>query len=189
MNKSEVKIYPHLYPKPIALIGAVVNEKPNFLTIGDVMTSGYQKPRFIISSGKNHYTNKGIIDNKAFSVNIPSTNDLIKTDYCGLVSGLKEDKSEIFEVYYGNKVKSAPLIREFPINHACILIKTIDFGDTHYLFIGEIMETYINDSCLDKKKLNIEKLSPISYCSSDNDYRRIGEIIGKGYREGKSFER
>lgn len=188
MNKIESKIYPHLYPKPIVLIGALVEGKPNFFTMADLTTSGYQKSRIILSSGKIHHTNEGIIKNKTFSVNIPSVSHIEKTDYCGMVSGAKEDKSRVFEVFYGNQIDTAPLIIEFPINHACKLVKTIDFGDTHYIFIGEIIETYVTEECLGKRKVDIENLAPISYCTVDNQYRGLGAVIGRGYNVGRSLK-
>ncbi|MBW2337386.1 MAG: hypothetical protein JRF47_11630 [Deltaproteobacteria bacterium] len=47
---------------------------------------------------KPHYTNPGIRKNKAFSVNIPSENLVVETDYAGLVSGKKTDKSDLFDM-------------------------------------------------------------------------------------------
>jgi flavin reductase (DIM6/NTAB) family NADH-FMN oxidoreductase RutF len=32
----------------------------------------------------------------------------------------------------------APMIGEVPITHACKLVKNLNFGETHYLFIGEL---------------------------------------------------
>jgi flavin reductase (DIM6/NTAB) family NADH-FMN oxidoreductase RutF len=181
-------MYPHLYPKPVALIGSLAEGKPNFLTMSDIMTSGYQIPRFILSSGKNHHTNKGIIKNEAFSVNVPSTSHLKETDFCGIYTGKKEDKSKIFEIFYGNKIKTAPFIKKFPINHACKLVKTIDFGDTHYIFVGEIIETYVHDDYLVDDKVNVDKLEPISYCKIDRQYRTLGERIGQAYKVGRLFK-
>ena len=91
--------YPYLLPKPVALVGALVDGKPNFLTIADISTTGYKTPRFVVSSGKAHYTNKGIIENKAFSVNIPSENMVAVVDYCGMKSGKNEDKSRYLKFF------------------------------------------------------------------------------------------
>jgi flavin reductase (DIM6/NTAB) family NADH-FMN oxidoreductase RutF len=38
-----------------------------------------------------------------------------KTDYCGIVSGKRIDKSYIFETYYGN-LKPAPITKECPLS-------------------------------------------------------------------------
>jgi flavin reductase (DIM6/NTAB) family NADH-FMN oxidoreductase RutF len=51
----------------------MVDGKPNFLTIAHIGIVNHAKPYLIsVSLGKVHYTNAGIKENKAFSVNIPS---------------------------------------------------------------------------------------------------------------------
>ena len=59
-----------LYPMPTTLIGALVNGKPNYVTIAHVgiMDMGSVS----LGMNKNHYTNQGIKENKTFSVNMPS---------------------------------------------------------------------------------------------------------------------
>ncbi|MFX1388462.1 MAG: flavin reductase family protein [Promethearchaeota archaeon] len=183
-----IKSSPYLIPKPVALIGALVDNKPNFFTVADICTSGYNPPRFIISSGKTHYTNKGIIENKAFSVNIPSHKLIVETDYCGIISGKKINKGNIFEVFYGEEIKTLPMIKKAPITHACKLVKIIDFKETHYLFIGEIVESYVAEDCLKGSIPNIEKVSPFTWFY-DNYYRKVGEILGKAYKIGKEFQK
>ncbi len=184
----KMRRYPYLLPKPVAIVGALVDGKPNFLTIADISTTGYKIPRFVVSSGKAHYTNKGIIQNKAFSVNIPSENMVAVVDYCGMKSGNNEDKSTIFEVFYGKELESAPMIMEAPITHACRLVKTVDFGDTHYLFIGEILETFVNEEVLTEKIPDIKKVLPFSY-HSDHNYWTVGSILAQSYNIGKKYKK
>ena len=43
-----------------------------------------------------------------------------ETDYCGLVSGRKTDKSNIFNVFYG-ELETAPMIMECPVSIECKL--------------------------------------------------------------------
>jgi flavin reductase (DIM6/NTAB) family NADH-FMN oxidoreductase RutF len=59
-----------LYPMPTTLVGALVNGKPNYVTIAHV---GIMDSTSVsLGMNKNHYTNQGIKENKTFSVNIPS---------------------------------------------------------------------------------------------------------------------
>ena len=77
-----------LYPTPTVIVGAVVDGKPNFITIAHIGIVNHAKPHLIsISMGKVHYTNAGIRENKEFSVNIPSEKLVVETDYVGMVSG------------------------------------------------------------------------------------------------------
>lgn len=182
---KKIRTTPYLMPKPVALIGALVEGKPNFFTVADLCTTAYK--RFVISSGKSHYTNKGILENEAFSVNIPSNHMIEKTDYCGIKSGNKINKSNLFDVFYGDILKKVPMIKGAPITHACKLVKTVDFGDTHFLFIGEVMETYGYEAYLKDNIPSLEEIKPFIWYS-DNYYRNIGEKIGQAYNIGRNIK-
>ena len=95
---------------PVSLVGAHVDGKPNFLAVAWFTMVSYKPPRIAIALGKGHYTNPGIKENKTFSVCLPSEDMAEITDYCGIVSGNKTDKSEIFDLFYG-ELKTAPMIR------------------------------------------------------------------------------
>jgi flavin reductase (DIM6/NTAB) family NADH-FMN oxidoreductase RutF len=185
---KKVNRFPYLLPKPVVLVGALVDGKPNFLTIADICPTARRIPRFVISSNKRHYSNKGIIENETFSVNIPSYEMVAKTDYCGMESGYEVDKSKVFNVFYGEELKTAPMIKEAPITHACKLVKTVDFGDTHYLFIGEIIETFIAEKCLsvEDRPPDIKKVKPIAFYY---DYWKLGERLAQSYEVGKGWDK
>lgn len=65
-----------------------------------------------------------------FSVNILNSGNLIKTDYVGMVSGYKKDKSKVFEYFVGD-LETAPMIDEFPVNMECEVhdIKRVGMND------------------------------------------------------------
>ena len=105
---------------PSVIVGALVNGKENYITLGQCSGLSMNPPMMYISINKAHYTNDGIKENGYFSVNIPSENMVIETDYAGIVSGKKTDKSELFEVFHG-QVKNAPMIKECPLNMECRL--------------------------------------------------------------------
>ena len=185
MAKQKIRNHPYLL-KPVVIVGALVDEKPNFFTIADITSSGYKIPRFIVSSGKAHYTNMGILKNRSFSINLPSEQLVKETDFCGIKSGRKLNKSVVFDVFYGEEISTAPLIREAPINYACKLVKTVDFGDTHYIFIGEIVETYVDGDIIEGSGLNLGKINPFLYFY-DNNYWKVGEVLAKAYKIGKDY--
>jgi flavin reductase (DIM6/NTAB) family NADH-FMN oxidoreductase RutF len=62
-------------------------------------------------------TATGIRENQTFSVNIPSVDIVKETDYCGLVSGKNQDKSQVFECF----IKLGGLM-----NILCIISSTQD---------------------------------------------------------------
>ena len=181
---------PLIFPIPIILAGALVKGKPNFETLGDVGIMGIKPPIIYISSGVDHYTNIGILEHKTFSVNIPSTSLLIKTDYCGVVSGHNTDKSQLFDVFFG-ELETVPMIKECPVNLECKVIK--EFSILHrQIFIGDVVQTYVNkdlviESKSRKQLVDMTMLDPIIY-ALDNQYYNIGKPIGVGYQESKKLK-
>ena len=177
---------PLVYPVPIILVGANVNGKPNYATLGDCGIMGINPPLVYISSGQKHYTNQGILENGTYSVNFPSTDLLAVTDYCGIVSGSEVDKSALFETFYG------AMIRECPVNLECRVIK--EFSIQHrQIFVGEVVQAHVDEEFVIEREgrqviAEMTQLDPIIY-ALDNRYYCIGEPIGTGYNEGKDFQR
>ena len=177
-----------LYPTPTVLVGAMVDGKPNFITIAHIGIVNHARPYLIsLSSAKVHYTNAGIKENKAFSVNIPSENLVVETDYAGIVSGKKTDKSDLFEIFHG-KLENAPMIKECPLNMECRLYDIYD-TPTHDLIIGEIVETYADESVLTEGKIDLAKLKPLLFDMSSIKYWSVGEVVADCWKVGKQLKR
>jgi flavin reductase (DIM6/NTAB) family NADH-FMN oxidoreductase RutF len=79
----------------------LVEGRPNFLAVAWVSRVNAKPPLLAIALNKHHFTVEGIRENRTFSVNFPKSDMLEETDYCGLVSGRKVDKSKLFEIFYG----------------------------------------------------------------------------------------
>ena len=173
-------------PMPVCLVGANVGGKPNFEAIAWFSFVDYNPYCIGVSSEKSHFTNKGIVQNKTFSVNMPSSELVAATDYCGITSGEKIDKSKIFDVFYGD-LKTAPMINECPANVECKLIHTINLSHTD-LFIGEIANIYIDEECLRAGKPDLKRLNPLILEDIVGDYWSLGEKVAKAFVIGKKFE-
>ncbi len=188
--KVKIGSIPYIYPVPIVLVGANVNGKPNFETIGDVGLMGIKPPIVFVSSGADHYTNQGILENGTFSINLPTTEILPVVDYCGQVSGRVEDKGALFEVFYGD-LGTAPLIAACPVNLECRVIK--EFSIQHrQVFVGEVAQTHVDEAMISegenrKQIADLLALDPILY-ALDNRYYRVGAVIGVGYREAQRLK-
>ena len=186
MEKVKIGAKTFLYPMPTTLVGANVNEKPNFLTIAYCGIVHHEPAMIAVTLGKKHHTNTGIKQNGTFSVNIPSQEMTVITDYCGIVSGKQVDKSVLFETFYG-ELKTAPMIRECPINLECKLTQTLDFGGMNEIFIGEIVQAYAESKYLTAGLPDIKKVSPIVFSMHDNNYWKVGEHLGKAWKIGMDF--
>ncbi|MCT8977680.1 flavin reductase family protein [Clostridium sp. CX1] len=163
-------------PYIAVLAGSIVNGKPNYATIGAYGVVS-QKPVLYISLKNSHCTTAGVVENGFFSVNIPSSENIEKTDYCGTVSGNKVDKSKIFESFY-DEVGNAPMIKECPVNYLCKVIQTIPMFD-FTMFIGEIVAAYANEDCLENGRPDALKVKPTVLM--DSGYfdlkNRVGSIF------------
>ena len=184
MAKVQVGRKIFLYPMPTTLVGANVGNKPNYITIAHVGIMGVASVS--ISMRRTHYTNFGIKENSTFSVNIPSTRMVKETDYCGLVSGKNANKGILFQTFYG-KLKTAPMVKECYVNMECKLNQTIEFPE-HDIFIGEVVETYCDEHCLDEGVIDMAKVDPILFAMGDKSYWRLGEQFAKAWDVGKALK-
>lgn len=164
-----------LSPLPVVLVGAMVNDQPNYLVIGYI--SPFDFGRYVFFSlYKKRYTRTGIHENRTFSVNIPSVDLLAKTNICGSKSGRKFDKGTLFDTFYG-ELKTAPMIRQCPINMECKVTEILNY-DPNDGIIGRVVKSYVNPQCLTDGKLDMRKVHPILWAiGGDNNYYQLGERL------------
>ena len=174
-----------LYPMPMVLVGAVVKEKANFMAVAWVSRVNAKPPLFAVAIGP-HHTNRGIEENKQFSINIPDVSLIEKTDYCGLVSGGKTDKSTLFKVFFG-ELDHAPLIDECPVCMSCSLFDTVKLP-SNTLYIGEPQDVFTEEKYMTNDKVDIKKVNPFTLTMPDNNYWSLGENLGKAWTIGKSLK-
>jgi flavin reductase (DIM6/NTAB) family NADH-FMN oxidoreductase RutF len=177
-----------IYPMPATLVGANVNGKSNFMAVAWCGIANSEPPMISVALRHNRYTLKGIRDKLTFSVNIPSRDLVEETDYCGITSGSKVNKTEVchFKVFYG-KLSDAPLIEQCPINLECKVVHILDLG-SHVLVIGRIEETYVSENCLTEGKPDVNKIEPFAYITQTQQYQALGEVVAKAFSIGKELK-
>lgn len=176
-----------IYPTPILVVGTFnTGGKPNAMTVawGGICCSS--PPCVAISIRKATYTYSNIVQQGAFTVNIPSEKQARYADYFGMVSGKKTDK---FDVSGLTPVKStlvnAPYIEEFPFALECKVIHQFEIG-LHTQFIGEILDIKAEEKMLDEKgMLDIEKVMPFFYAPEANTYYGMGKSLGEAFSIGQ----
>jgi len=183
MEKRRLGPEPLILPMPALVVGAHVDGKPNFMIASWCGIAAYKPPAVSIAMNRARYTLKGIRENGTFSVNVPSCEMIKKTDYCGIYSGRKKDKSKIFRTFYGD-LKTAPLIEECPVNLECKALHYLDMR-THILIVGEIIETYITNECLKDGKVDPERVDPPIYIRPTMKYHRLGEVLASAFNVGR----
>jgi len=178
-----------IYPMPALLVGANVDDKPNFMAVAWSGIVNGEPPMISVAIQLHRYTYIGIRQNLTFSVNLPSVDLIRETDYCGLVSGFKVNKAEVcqFSVFYG-KLSTAPLIEQCPINLECKVLHILELG-SHSLIVGRIEETHISESCLTDGKPDVGKIKPLIYATEPaRQYYAFGQVMGKAFSIGREVE-
>ena len=174
-----------LYPMPVTLVGALVEGKPNYVTIAHVGIMTHKTVSLGIN--KVHYTNAGIKENKCFSINIPSEDMVVETDYCGLESGRETNKSDVFKTFYGSLAK-APMIEECPINMECRLLEVLD-RKSHEVFIGEVVETFCDEKALTQGTIDYSLVKPMFFDMPKRNYWKLGKSCGEAWSIGKKYKK
>jgi flavin reductase (DIM6/NTAB) family NADH-FMN oxidoreductase RutF len=185
---DKINIGPNVFvvPMPVTLVGTTIEGRANFMAVGWVARVNGNPPIVAVGLNKRHHTPAGIQEHQTFSVNFPGVDLIEKTDYCGLVSGRKADKSGVFEIFYG-ELETAPMVAECPLCLECRLFDTVSLP-THYLFLGQIVAAYSEERYLTDGKPDVRKMQPFVLTMPDNNYWAVGEHLAKAWSVGQQFK-
>ncbi len=189
MNKVKTGAYIPFPAAPIVLVGADVDRRANFAAVGFVSGVNLDPAIISISLNKRHYTAEGIKENGTFSINIPAAGHVEAVDYCGIVSGRRVDKSNLFSTFYG-ELDTAPMIEEFPITCECRCTgQMMEFAmDTVYF--GEVVQVYINAELTNEnRKISVQQVNPLCYAGVENRYYTLGAAVGTGWKTGRGYRK
>lgn len=164
-----------LYPTPLVVVGTMVNGKPNYVLVGHVGIIGHD--RIMVSLAKPHYTNRGIKEPRALTVNIVDEAMLKKADRAGCVSGNNVDKATMFQFH--TEGTGAPVIDEAPVVMDCV-VDDIYETEGFESFICKIDGVYAEENVLnDAGKIDYHTLKPVLFEMPTYEYLRTGDVIGK----------
>jgi len=169
------------------ILGTHLEGKVNFMALDWLTRANYDPPMLGICVSKNNASHAAILDTGEFSVNVPSVEMVEITDYTGLVSGKRVDKSELFEVFY-DELKPAPIISDCPITMECKVAQTVDLP-TNSFFIVEIINIFSEEKYLTDGKPDVKKANPFLLTMPDNRFWAIGECVGKAWDAGKALRK
>lgn len=159
-----------LYPTPLVVVGAMLDEKPNWLLAGHVGIIGHD--HVMVSLASAHYTNKGIKASKKLSINLVDEALLAKADHAGCVSGSEEDKSALFDYMVDDR--GVPMISQAPISMVCS-VKDIYETPGFESFICTIDATYADGRVLNSAgKIDYRVLKPVLFEMPTYEYLHRG---------------
>ena len=187
MAKVNIGDQAYVMPMAATILGSHLEDRPNFMALGWLTRVNFKPPMLGVAVNQGHASHGAIIETGEFSVNFPTVEMVEVTDYVGLVSGKRVDKSNLFNVFYG-ELKKAPMIRECPLTMECKLVKTVELP-TNSFFIGEIVRAYSEEQFLTDGVPDIKKIKPFLLTMPDNGYWSVGELIGRAWSAGKAIRK
>ena len=189
MAKKLIGPSTRLFPMPTLMVCVKTGKnQANILTIAWGGIANGSPPCIGIAVGKDHYSTPFIRNEKNFTINIPNSKLDVAADYCGIVSGEEDpDKAKTCGLTLAPSTKiSSPLIADCPMNFECTLYREYDF-DGMYLFLGQVVETHIDESVLDARgRIVSEKLDPLVFLPN-SEYRKLGKMVSKAFSVGKKL--
>lgn len=176
---------------PVWLVGTYDAEgKPNVMTAswGGICCS--KPPCVGVSLRAATHSHAAMVAREAFTVSVPSEEQVREADYCGIVSGRDTDKfvtSGLTPVR--SELVDAPYVSQCPVVLECRLHLTVEIG-LHTQFVGEILDVKAEEGVLAADGLpDPAKVKPFLYCPEVRAYHGLGASIGRGFHVGKELKR
>ena len=163
-----------LYPCPLIVVGAMVDDKPTWTLVAHAGTVAHS--HLMVSLVQAHYINKGIRENKKLSVNVVDESWLKAADRMGVISGNKEDKSGAFAYTMGEN--GIPLIDDAKVSIECEVDGNYELEKFDH-FICKILATYVEESVLtENDKIDYHVFKPVLFEFPTYEYFVTGDAVG-----------
>ena len=176
-------------PTPVWVVGTYDEEgKANAMTAawGGICCS--EPVCVTVSLRKSRYTYANALARQAFTINVPSVDQVAEADFFGMVSGKDVDKFAATGLTAAKaEFVDAPYVEEFPMVIECALVKTVELG-VHTQFIGEVRDVKVSKETLDGDFPDMAKVRPIVYAWGQHTYYGLGDALGKAAGLGKNFK-
>jgi flavin reductase (DIM6/NTAB) family NADH-FMN oxidoreductase RutF len=178
-----------IVPTPTWIVGSYDKQgRPNGMAAawGGICCS--DPPCVAVSLRKATYSYGSLVERKAFTLSVPSQNQVKQADYFGLVSGRHTDK---FAASGLTPVRSdlvdAPYVKEFPLVLECKVVHVIELG-LHTQFVGQIVDVKADEETLDAGGMpDILKVLPIIFSTGNRTYYGVGASLGHAFAVGKEI--
>ncbi len=159
----------------------------------DVMMAawgGQCGPKHITFQLSKHKTTDNIRLKKAFTISFATRNDIVQSDYFGIVSGndVPDKVAKAGFTVTPSPNVDAPIINEYKMTLECKVVTFDEDEKGGARVIGEIVNMSADESILDEAgNIDLGKLQPVMFDSSNNSYRVVGEKVGDAWGAGKTI--
>ncbi len=188
---SSLGSLPFCLPAPVWLVGAYdAKGRPNVMTVVAGGLCAVHPPCLGVSLRRGGWTHASLPGRGAFTVGVPSRSLAARVDFAGLVSGRSEDKFAAAGLtpVAGEHV-DAPYVAECPVVLELVLRHTLELG-SHTLFVGEIMDVKVEESCLRPDGLpDPARIDALCFAPLTHEYYSTGDFVARAYAVGKTLRR
>jgi flavin reductase (DIM6/NTAB) family NADH-FMN oxidoreductase RutF len=158
----------------------------------DVMMAawgGQCGPKHITFQLSAHKTTDNIRLKKAFTISFATKDDIVQSDYFGIVSGndVPDKVAKAGFTITKSPNVDAPIINEYKLTLECKVVTFDENENGGARVVGEIVNMSADESILTDGKVDLEKLRPIVFDAASMTYRSVGSVVGKAWGDGKKF--
>ncbi len=160
----------------------------------DVMMAawgGQCGPRHISFELSKHKTTDNIRLKKAFTISFATKNDIVESDYFGIVSGndVPDKVAKAGFTVTPSPNVDAPIINEYKLTLECKVVTFDENQNGGAHVVGEIVNMSADEGVLDENgDIDLSKLQPVIFDSAKNEYRVVGEKVGSAWGAGKAVQ-
>lgn len=175
-------------PLPAIMI-ATWDEKEN----PDVMMAawgGQCGPKHITFQLSAHKTTENIRLKKAFTISFATKDDIVQSDYFGIVSGndVPDKVAKAGFTITKSPNVDAPIINEYKLTLECKVVTFDEDENGGARVVGEIVNMSADESILDEEgNIDLGKLQPVIFDSAKRTYRVVGEKVADAWGAGKTI--
>lgn len=178
-----------IYPTPTWIVCSYDAEgRANAMTAAWAGICCSDPPCVAVSLRKATYSYANLISRMAFTLGVPSENQVREADYFGVVSGRDVDKFRTTGLTpVASDLVDAPYVAEFPLVLECRVLHVFELG-LHTQFVGHIVDVKADESTLDAAgQPDIHKVRPILFSPGNRYYYGVGESLGHAFEIGREI--
>ena len=172
-----------LYPMPVLIIGTYDENGK-----ADAMNAAWggikDTNQIYICLSPEHKTVKNLLKTKAITVSMGTSEQVVACDYVGIASGNREENKIEKTGWTVSKAHSvnAPIFEELPFALEC---EVESYDEESCMLVANIKNISCDEKILtDKNKIDVKKLRPITFDSSNNTYIELGDVVGQPFKDG-----
>jgi flavin reductase (DIM6/NTAB) family NADH-FMN oxidoreductase RutF len=165
---TDLRTFQYFYPYTVAVVGARVKERVNYMSCAWHTALSFDPPLFGILVARKRCTYDFISEAREFTVNFLAQEDVDLSAQMGRVSGHDRNKVEEYKVGLSPAVHiQTPVLDTSYAAFECSLRDIYACGD-HEMFVGEVKAVQVREGCFDGKgMLDPSRIKPLLYLGSD----------------------